>query len=97
MKLEPVLTEKSMEKARKGDYTFWVNKGMTKYQIKNLVNKVFGVTVINVRTISVAGEKKKTYLGKMRVVKPRKKAIVTLKEKEKIDLFESKKKKSKRA
>lgn len=90
MRLEPILTEKSMEGATKGNYTFWVDRRLNKYQIKKLISEVFGVTVVNVRTLNVAGEIKKTNMGKKRVIKPRKKAIVTLKEKEKIDLFEAK-------
>jgi large subunit ribosomal protein L23 len=93
MLLKPVLTEKSLSEAKKGNYTFWVGRGLTKNQIKRLVAEVFGVTVVNVRTINLRGEKKKTLRGRIRIIKPRKKAIVTLKEKEKIDLFEEKKKK----
>lgn len=93
MKPEPVLTEKSLEQAKKGNYTFWVDRNLTKHQIKKLVGGVFGVSVIRVRTANIAGETKKTLAGVRRVVQSRKKAIVTLKEKEKIDLFEEKKSK----
>ena len=92
MKLEPILTEKSLSKAKKGNYTFWVDRKLNKHQIKKLVSEVFDVVVVKVRTINVAGEKKKNNKGKIKVVKPRKKAMVTLKEKEKIDLFEVKNK-----
>ena len=90
-KLIPVLTEKSLKEAGRGNYTFWVDKNMTKHQINKLVNDVFGVKVLKVRTMNVAGEIKKTAMGRKRIVKSRKKAIVTLGEKEKIDLFEEKK------
>lgn len=93
MKPEPVLTEKSLEQAKKGNYTFWVDRNLTKHQIKKLVGEMFGVNVIRVRTANIAGENKKTLAGVRRVVQSRKKAIVTLKEKEKIDLFEEKKSK----
>lgn len=93
MKPEPVLTEKSLEQAKKGNYTFWVDRNFTKHQIKKLVGEVFGVNVVRVRTANIAGETKKTLAGVRRVVQSRKKAIVTLKEKEKIDLFEEKKSK----
>ncbi len=91
--LQPVLTEKSLEEAKKGNYTFWVDKHLTKPQIKIKINEVFGVNVVKVRTLNVAGEIKKTIMGRKKIVKPKKKAIVTLKEKEKIDLFEEKKSK----
>ncbi|MGB6838757.1 MAG: 50S ribosomal protein L23 [Microgenomates group bacterium] len=92
MRLKPVLTEKSMSEAKEGIYTFWVEKSMNKNQIRKAVEDVFGVHVVKVRTINVAGETKRTFRGKKRTIKPRKKAMVTLKEKEKIDLFEEAKK-----
>ena len=92
MKLEPVLTEKSLNEAKRGNYTFWVDRRLTKPQVKRLIDEVFGVNVVKVRTLNVAAEVKKTLTGRKRVIQPKKKAIVTLREKEKIDLFESKKK-----
>ncbi|OGM11606.1 50S ribosomal protein L23 [Candidatus Woesebacteria bacterium RBG_16_34_12] len=91
MKLEPILTEKSLEEAKKGKYSFWIDKGLTKSKIRKTIGDVFGVTVKKVRTVNFAQEIKKTYLGRKKIIKPRKKAIVTLAEKEKIDLFETKK------
>ncbi len=92
MKLEPVITEKSMKLAEGGKYTFRVDIGLNKYQIKNIIQEVFGVHVTDVKTIKESGEVKKNFRGRIRVINPGKKAIVTLKEKEKIDLFETKKK-----
>lgn len=91
MKLKPVLTEKSLGLAKEGKYTFWVERGFTKHQIKKLVGDVFGVQVKGVRTINVTGETKRTMVGRKKIVQPRKKAIVTLKGKDKIELFETKK------
>lgn len=93
MKLRAVFTEKSMSNAARGSYTFFVDRRLTKHQIKRLVSDTFDVHVQSVRTMNVAGERKKTAKGKYRVVKTLKKAIVTLQEKEKIGLFEEKKKK----
>jgi large subunit ribosomal protein L23 len=89
-KLKPILTEKSLSLAKKGKYTFWVNTHLNKHQIRKLVSEVFEVTVKKVRTINVAGEKSRTLKGKKKVIRPKKKAIVTLAEKQKIDLFEAK-------
>jgi large subunit ribosomal protein L23 len=91
MKLIPVLTEKSLEQAKRGNYTFWVDRNLTKHQIKKLVSEVFAVNVVRVRTANIAGETKKTLMRVKRVIQPRKKAIVTLRDKDKIDLFEEKK------
>ena len=88
---KPVISEKSLSDAKKGYYTFYVNRGLTKYQIRKMISDLFGVTVIKVRTMNLRGGVRKNYLGKKVTRKPKKKAIVTLKEKEKIDLFEEKK------
>lgn len=93
MRLQPVLTEKSLSEAKKGNYTFWVDRGLTKHQIRKVISETFEVKVVRVRTLNVAGETKKTMTGRKRVTMPRKKAIVTLGEKDKIDLFEEKKSK----
>jgi large subunit ribosomal protein L23 len=90
MKLIPIITEKSLQDAKEGYYTFRVDNSLTKYQIRKLISEVFGVNVKKVRTINQKGEKKRTNQGRIKIVKPSKKAIVTLSEKEKIDIFESK-------
>ena len=92
MKLIPVLTEKSMSEAEKGNYTFFVERNMNKGQIKKAIEEAFGVNVVKVRTMNVVGEEKRTIRGRKKIIKPKKKAMVTLKEKEKIDLFEEAKK-----
>lgn len=92
MILEPIITEKTTNLANDNKYTFRVEKRLNKFQIKELIEKVFKVKVKNVRTISVGGESKRTLRGRKKVIKPTKKAIVTLESKDKIDLFESKKK-----
>jgi ribosomal protein L23 len=91
MKLEPIVTEKSLDLAKKGRYTFRVEVGLRKHQIKRLIDEIFGVHVKTIRTMNIRGEVKKTLSGRKRRVMPSKKAIVTLAEKEKIDLFETKK------
>ena len=87
MKLKPVLTEKSMDEAKKGNYTFFVERNMNKRQIRKMIEEIFEVSVVKVRTMNVAGEVKRTNMGKKRIIKPKKKAIVTLEGKDKIDLF----------
>lgn len=87
-KLTPIFTEKSLSEAKKGKYTFRVGKGLTKTKIKKLVEEAFGVTVAKVWTLNESGEQKRTVLGRKRVILPKKKAIVSLKGKDKIDIFE---------
>ena len=56
MKLEPIITEKTLNAAKNGEYTFRVSVGLNKYQIRALIEKVFDVHVTSVRTMNVAGE-----------------------------------------
>lgn len=95
MKLLPLLTEKSLNEAKKGNYTFWVDMGMNKAQIKKAVEEIFGVNVSRVRTMNYKGRREKDSKGRIRRISPRKKAMVTVGEKEKIDLFETETKKKK--
>jgi len=92
MKIAPVISEKTMNLAKVGKYTFRVGRLFNKYQIKEAVQKYFDVHVTSVKTIKEHKEIKRTAKGKYRTVQPTKKAIVTLKDKEKIDLFEESKK-----
>jgi large subunit ribosomal protein L23 len=93
MKITPVLTEKSLNLAQEGKYTFWVDRGLTKKQIKTLIDKVFGVHTREVRTINFKGGVRKTFRGQKVRIQNRKKAMVNLGKDEKIDLFEQKGKK----
>lgn len=92
MKMIPVMTEKSMKLIKDQGYTFWVPINLDKIEIKNLIGKTFGVEVINVRTINVKGGIKKNVRGKKQKIKAGKKAIVFIKEGQKIRLFEEEKK-----
>ncbi len=87
--IKPVITEKSLKKAGAGWYTFIVAHDSTKPQIAQAVSQQFGVVVTSVRTMNKKGMTKRT--GKKRiemVLSPMKKALVQLKDKQKIDLFE---------
>lgn len=92
MKLEPIITEKSMKGAGYGKYTFLVDRNLDKHKIKKLVEETFGVEVVQVRTSKVPGQRRRTIQGRYRTIPTRKKVVVTLKEKQKIDLFEERKK-----
>ena len=57
--IAPVVTEKSNSELQEGKYTFEVNKKATKIEIANAVEKLFGVKVEKVNTISVKGKEKR--------------------------------------
>jgi large subunit ribosomal protein L23 len=84
----PLITEKS-ERGRETDqqYAFEVHREATKIQVKNAVEKLFGVHVTAVRTAIARGKNKR--VGRNMGRRPNwKKAVVTLREGETISLFE---------
>jgi ribosomal protein L23 len=91
--IKPVFTEKSTKMAKEGKYTFWVEANADKMGLKSEIAKLFGVHVTSIKTIKKAGEKGRTARGKKFNKLSSKKAIVTLKGDEKIDVFEESKKK----
>jgi ribosomal protein L23 len=88
--LKPVLTEKSLALAKKGGYTFLVDLAMTKNQIREVIEKTFGVNVTRLRTLKIGQELKKNAQGRKCFIASQKKAICCLADKQKIDLFEQK-------
>ncbi len=95
MKLIPVITEKSMKDVAGGKFTFWVPMGLTKGEIKRVINLSFGVTVREVRTVNFKSGTKKNVRGRIQRVSGGKKAVVKLTGDEKIDLFNEEKGKKK--
>ena len=75
--IAPVVTEKSNDGMQEGKYTFKVNKKATKVEIRNAVEKLFGVKVLNVNTMNINGKKKRVgyHVGK---TSDWKKAIVVI-------------------
>ncbi len=83
----PLITEKHTALQALGKYAFEVADGSTKPQIKQAVEKAFKVNVAAVNMITVPGKSRRR--GKqMLSAHPWKKAIVTLKPGDKIELFE---------
>jgi large subunit ribosomal protein L23 len=88
--LKPILTEKVTSENEKGVFGFIVNLKANKIQIKEAVEKTYGVNVEEVRTMRYTG-KRKTKYTKNGIVTGRKnafkKAIVKLKEGEILDIY----------
>ena len=75
--IKPIVTEKSNDQVQLGKYTFKVNKKATKVEIAKAVEKLFGVKVLKVNTVSVKGKEKR--VGAHRgFTSDWKKAIVTI-------------------
>jgi large subunit ribosomal protein L23 len=87
---KPIITEKSVQLASTGNtYTFKVDRLANKQQIKQAIEDLYEVTVLRVNTTTRNAQIKKTgkrRLGKL--ISPIKKAMVTLKAGESIDLFD---------
>ncbi|MDX6738213.1 50S ribosomal protein L23 [Actinocorallia sp. A-T 12471] len=84
--LAPVVSEKSYGLLDEGKYTFLVATDANKVQIRQAVEEVFGVKVIGVNTINRQGKRKRTRYGYGKR-KDTKRAIVSLAEGERIDIF----------
>ena len=87
----PVVTEKANAIPEKGNrYTFKVSPEANKYQIKDAIEKLYDVKVIDVSTMNYGGKSKQRYT-KSGIIKGRtiafKKAIVTLAEGQTIDFY----------
>ena len=84
--LAPVISEKSYGLLDDTKYTFDVHPLANKTQIKIAVEKVFNVKVLDVNTLNRAGKRKRTRYGygTRRSVK---RAIVTLRAGDRIDMF----------
>ena len=84
--LAPVVSEKSYALLDQNKYTFLVDPAANKTEIKIAVEKVFKVSVTGVNTINRAGKKRRTRYGTGR--RPdTKRAIVTVADGDRIDLF----------
>ena len=87
--LKPILTEKGYDGIADKKYSFIVKKSANKTQIKNAVEKLFGVQVESVNTLNCKGKKKR--MGRNEGYTPDyKKAVVQLKADSKaIEFFNS--------
>jgi large subunit ribosomal protein L23 len=83
--LAPVITEKSTEVSESNQVVFKVRLDATKPQIKDAIEKLFGVKVLAVNTLTRKG-KTKRFRGVEGRQKDMKKAVVRLAEGDKIDV-----------
>ena len=93
--VRPVVTEKTTEQIeRENVYTFIVQKDANKHEIARAVEKMWDVTVLDVRTMRYSGKAKRSILGRIHKNwslgrRPSfKKAVVQLAEDDHIELYE---------
>jgi len=87
---QPAITEKGTLFGARGGYLFQVARQARKEEIKKAVEKFFKVKVIGVKTMNVVGKKRRALRTRKQTRQADwKKALVFLKEGDKIDLFET--------
>jgi len=89
---KPVITEKAtMASETMNRFTFVVDRKANKLEIKDAVEKMYGVQITEVRTMNYGGGKSSTKYTNRGIVEQRnkqwKKAVVTVADGETIDLF----------
>ena len=83
----PLITEKNTVLQAQNKYAFEIDKKANKPQVKQAVEKAFKVKVTSVNMITMPGKTK--IVGRRQVqTSPWKKAVVTLKPGDKIEIFE---------
>ena len=85
--VKPTITEKSTLLQESGKYTFQVSPRANKVEVKEAVEKNFGVTVMDVNITKLHG-KTKRYGARMSKRPDVKKAVVTLKPGDRINIVE---------
>lgn len=85
--MAPIITERSMQLVKSGKYTFKVSKASDKRKIKKALKDKFDVDAVSVATLTVKPQKKNVNRYQF-IIPAYKKAIVKIKDGQKIDLFE---------
>jgi large subunit ribosomal protein L23 len=86
--VRPLVTEKNTNLMVLNKYSFEVDRKATKLQIKQAVESIFSVAVTSVHTLNVRGKLRRRG-REFGYTRDWKKAIVTLADGDRIDLFES--------
>ncbi len=88
--IRPVVSEKTYALMDQNVYVFVVDKSATKIDVRNAVEQAFNVTVTNVNTLNRKGKSMRNRRTGVTGFRPdTKRAIVTLKDGDSINLFES--------
>jgi large subunit ribosomal protein L23 len=87
--IRPVVSEKSYALMEQNVYTFIIDPGASKIEVRLAVEQAFGVRVLNVNTLNRKGKSTRNRRTNVRGKRPDvKRAIVTLHPDDSIDLFE---------
>jgi large subunit ribosomal protein L23 len=87
---QPVVSEKSYALLDANAYTFEIHPDANKIQVRQAVEELFSVSVVKVNTLNRKGKRKRNRRSATFGRRPdTKRAVVTLVEGDRIDLFES--------
>jgi large subunit ribosomal protein L23 len=87
--IRPVVSEKSYAGLERNTYTFLVDPRANKTEIKEAIQQIWNVRVVNVNTMNRSGKVKRTRMSSGK--RPdQKRAVVTLAEGDTIEIFEAK-------
>ncbi len=89
--LRPVISEKSMDETQRSKYTFRVHTDANKLQVKDAIEELFKVDVLEVNVSMTKSKEKSRNRKRGRQTgwtSPWKKAVVTLAAGQKIEFFE---------
>ena len=87
---QPVVSEKSYALLDTNAYTFEVHRDANKIEVRQAVEELFGVKVVKVNTLNRKGKRKRNRRSGTYGSRPAsKRAVVTLVDGDRIDLFES--------
>jgi len=87
--LRPVVSEKSYTLLDTNAYTFIVHPDANKIEIRQAVESIFGVRVVKVNTLNRSGKRRRNRRSFTFGKRPdTKRAIITLADGDRIDLFE---------
>ena len=87
--IRPVISEKSVAQTERNNYTFAVARDANKFQIKDAVQTQFKVDVLGVRVLTVKPKEKRRGRRTPGMTAGWRKAVVTIAEGQKIELFEA--------
>jgi len=86
----PLISEKAnIQQERHNQFSFEVDRAANKHEIRQAIERLFGVTVQSIRVVNVRGKKRRMGMRyrKVGMTSSWKKAIVTLPEGQTIDLL----------
>ncbi len=87
MKFTPIFTEKSMNQAKNGMYSFWVLPDFAKGQIKKFLEDALDIKIAKILTQNYKKAIVRNARGTRKTIKAMKKVLITLKS-GKVEMFE---------